>query len=402
MMTEHDISKVMEAYVDNQEMSGGALIVRKNDQIVYQNKWGYQDLENRIAVEYNTIYRMMSMTKCITGVAAMKLIEEGKLVLDDKVSKYIPEFAKLQVVSDPRYIFEGGEPKHILWKMLTFRMDKIKTVPAEREITIRDLLSHASGLEQGLAGFLALLKMKNTDITLEERVKRYTTYALDFQPGTMTGYSPAAAFDILGYIIGRIANMGFGEYLKKEIFEPLGMKDTTFFLNDEQKKRLAKVYKYKKGKLIDVTGTKEDMYGILHHGESHFEAGCGGLFSTVTDYERFAQMLCNEGNYNGVQLLKPETVRLMHTEAQEQHLEPDPGCTWGLSVKIRQDPKRGGSFAHKGTYGWSGAFGTHFFVSPKEKLEAVFVTNRSDIGGSGSYISTKVEELVFGIFGEGE
>ncbi len=400
MMTEQDISKVMEAYVVNQEISGGALIVRKNDQIVYKNKWGYQDLGNRAEVEYNTIYRMMSMTKCITAVAVMKLMEEGKLELDDKVSKYIPEFAKLQVVSDPRYVYKEGKLKHMFWKLLTFHMDKVKTVPANREITIRDLLSHASGLEQGLAGFLALLKMKNGDKTLEERVKRFSTYALDFQPGTMASYSPTASFDILGYIVGKISNMSLENYMKKEIFEPLDMKDTTFFLNEEQKKRLARVYKRKEGKLIDVTGTKEDMYGILHQGETHFEAGCAGLFSTVTDYEHFVQMLCNEGNYNGKQLLKPETVQLMHTEAQEQHLEPDPGCTWGLSVKIRQDPKRGGSFASKGTYGWSGAFGTHFFVSPEEKLEAVFVTNRSDIGGSGSYVSTKVEELVFGIFGD--
>lgn len=400
-MTEHDITKIIESYVESKEISGGALIVRKNNMIVFQNKWGYQDVENKIGVEYNTIYRMMSMTKCVIGVAIMKLIEEKKIQLDDKVSMYIPKFSNLQVVSDPRYKFTEPKVKHLLWKLVTFRMDKIKTVPAKREITIRDLLSHASGLEQGVAGLLAFLKMKNEDKSLEDRVKRYTTYALDFQPGTMTGYSPAAAFDILGYIISIITKMGLSEYLKKEIFEPLEMKDTTFFLNEDQKKRLAKLYRYKKGKLVDVTGTKKDLYGFLHHG-TPFEAGCGGLYSTVIDYEHLAQMLCNEGNYNGFQLLKPETVKLMHTEAQEQHLEPDPGCVWGLSVKIRQDSQKAGSFASEGTYGWSGAFGTHFFVSPKDNLEAVFVTNRSDIGGSGSHVSNKIEELVFKIFGSSQ
>ena len=188
----------------------------------------------------------------------------------------------------------------------------------------------------------------------------------------------------------------FEEYLRKEVFAPLEMKDTTFFPNKEQEKRLVRLVKRKGNKLVDVTDTKEDTQEFLRHGAYRYEAGCGGLYGTITDYEHMARMLCSNGMYQGKQFLKPETVCLMHTEAQKQHLEPEPGFTWGLSVKIRQNPELSGSYAHKGTYGWSGAFGTHFFVCPDEKLEAVFMTNRSDLGGSGSYISEKVEELVFG------
>ena len=148
-MEVQDISKVMNAYISNQEMLGGALIVRKNDEIIYQNKWGFQNLEHSRSIEYDTMYRLMSMSKCVTGVAVMKLIEEGKIRLDDKVSKYIPEFAGLPVCCDPRYISQNLKKRKMVWNLLTFRMDKVKTEPAKREITIRDLLSHASGLEQG-------------------------------------------------------------------------------------------------------------------------------------------------------------------------------------------------------------------------------------------------------------
>ena len=122
--------------------------------------------------------------------------------------------------------------------------------------------------------------------------------------------------------------------------------------------------------------------------------------STITDYDRFGHMLLNGGELDGVRILKPETVELMHTEAAETHLEPEPGFVWGLGMKIRQDPSKSDCKATAGTYGWSGAFGTHFFISPADNLECVFMTNRSDLNGSGSYISAKVEEMVFNIWGK--
>lgn len=398
-MTKQDIAVCMQEYVDHQEMSGGALMVRKNGELVYQNKWGMACIDSKEEISYDSIYRMMSMTKCVTAVAILQLIESGKLGLDDSLSKYVPEFKNMQVASDERYVIDMDHPKKILLQVPLFKMEKVKTVPADREITIRDLLSHSSGLEQGAVGLIAMMKMKIEDQILEDRVMRYSRYALDFQPGTGTSYSPLAGFDILGYVIERVSGMRFEEYLQRNICEPLEMKDTTFFLSDEQKKRLVHVYKREKETLKDVTGTKDDMFGMLHQDKMRFEEGSGGLFSTIVDYEHLVEMLCNHGSFHGKQILKPETVKLMHTEAAEQHLEPDPGTVWGLGVKIRQNPNAAKSFATEGTYGWSGAFGTHFFVSPKDHLEAVFMTNRTDLGGSGSYISAKVEELVFDIWG---
>lgn len=386
------IDEIMEAYVNNQEMAGGALFVRQGENILYRQKWG--------EVEFDSIYRMMSLTKCITAVAVMICVERGLIGLDEPLSTYIPEFKEMKVMDDERYVFEPEKLKKLPLMLLTFRMNKVKSKPAQREITIRDLLSHSSGLQQGLVGLLAMTKEIREYKTLREHVLHYTKHCLDFEPGTGTGYSPLAGFDILGYVVSVVSGRSLAEFIEEEICAPLHMKDTTFFLSEEQKPRLVDVYKRKNNQLIKVTGTKDDMAGFMHEKEICFEHGCGGLFSTLDDYANFGEMLLGNGNFRGGQLLKPETVELMHTEAPMQHLEPEPGFVWGLGMKIRQDPKKANVSATEGTYGWSGAFGTHFLISPKDDLEVVFMMNRSDIGGSGSYISAKVEELVFGIWGK--
>lgn len=387
------IGETMQKYVNNQEMAGGALFVRQGENILYREKWG--------AVQFDSIYRMMSMTKCITAAAVMICIERGLIGLDESLSTYIPEFKEMKVMDDKRYVFEPKKLKKFPMMLLTFRMDRVKNKPAKREMTIRDLLSHSSGLQQGLVGLLAMTKEREQYKTLRDFVLHYTKHSLDFEPGTSTGYSPLAGFDILGYVVSLVSGMDFDEFIQKEICMPLHMKDTTFFLSKEQKKRLVDVYKRKKNRLLKVTGTKEDMAGFMHQKEICFEHGSGGLYSTLDDYANFGEMLLCKGNFRGTQILKPETVELMHTEAPKRHLEPESGLVWGLGMKIRQNPKKANLPVTEGTYGWSGAFGTHFFISPKDNLEAVFMMNRSDIGGSGSYISAKVEELIFEIWGGG-
>ncbi|MBQ6812497.1 MAG: beta-lactamase family protein [Agathobacter sp.] len=400
-----EIDKCMHSYICNQELPNGALLIRKNDELVYQNKWGYQRVEDESPIQFNSIYRMMSMSKCVTAVCVLKLIEDGKLALDEPLHKYIPEFSNMRVSCDKRYVFKPYKMLLLPWYMLTFDMGKVKTEVLRRPITIRDLLCHSCGIEQGVVGMLGMLKgMKhpNPQKDLKSHVLSYTNQVLGFQPGTDTGYSPMAAFDILGYLISLVSGMAFEAYMQEHICKPLGMADTTFFLSEEQKNRLVDVYERKKGKLINQTGKDKDMQKFIGEKEIRYEHGSGGLFSTVVDYERFASMLLNNGVYEGVQILKTETVELIHTEANAIHLEPDPGMVWGLGVKIRQDKKKYDTNVTEGTYGWSGAFGTHFFVSPKDKLEAVFVTNRTDLGGSGSYVSKKIEELAFDIFGNNQ
>ena len=394
------IDSTIQSYVKNAELSGAALMVRKGGKVVYHNKWGWTDIADQTPITDASVFRMMSMTKPVTAVGILKLMEKGLLSLDDPITKFLPLFQNMQVSIDKRYEFRPGmNPLSLLPKMLFFRMGNVKTEPATRDITIRDLLSHSSGLAQGIVGLLAMRKDKSIKKSLAQQADVLSQYVLDFQPGTGTGYSPLAGFDMLTRILEVASGMDADAYFRKEIFDPLGMADSFFWPNDTQKQHIVKCYKRKKNRLVDVTGTKDDMYGILAC-EAGYIAGCGGLFSTLADYDRFAQMLANGGTLDGVTILKPETVELMHTEAPEKHMEPDPGQVWGLGVKIRQDPAKGNLPVTAGTYGWSGAFGTHFFISPKDDLSCVWMTNRTDLGGSGSYISAKIEELVFEEFKE--
>lgn len=408
-MQEQEIPRVMERYIEDQELPGAALIVRKNDEMIYNRKWGYSSLEEKKPVTDDSIFRMASMTKCVTAVGIMQLVEQGKIALDDPVSKFIPAFSDMRVADDPRYRLDDLDADNYkklmaraMMRLPFFRMEKVKTVPAERQITIRDLLSHSSGLEQGLVGYFGLLKIKGENDTLADRAEKYSKFVLDFQPGTKTGYSPLASFDLLAYIIEIATGELASDYLRRNVFEPLEMKDAAFWPNDEQSTRVVRLYKRKGKKLVDVTDSRKDnLFGIARLGrQGVYTSGSGGLYCTIKDYDNFARMLYNEGTFNGKQVLKPETVRLMHTEAQEKHLEQRPGVVWGLSLSIRQDPERAKSFATAGTYGWSGAFGTHFFISPEDKLQAVFMINCGQTDSKGNSFLEKVEELVFGVFAE--
>ena len=388
------INEKMLSYIAGQEMAEAALLVRKSGKLVYQNTWG--------GASCDSMYRMMSLTKIVTSIAILKLMEQGKVTLEDSIAKYLPAFSDMKVACDERYIGVEASQEKLLSCLPSFVLEEVKTVPAKRPITIRDLLSHSAGLEQGDVGFLTLYSMKEGDKTLKERVERYSHYVLGFQPGNGTGYSPICGFAVLGKLIEIISGMRYEEFLQKEICEPLEMKNTTFFLSEEQKAKLVPVYERADGKLVDVTGTKKDMNGFLLQNPIRFEDGSAGLFSTVADFEHVADMLCHHGRYRDSQFLKPETVELMHTPAAEKYMEPEPGLVWGLGVQIRENPGKAGSFATQGTYGWSGMFGTHLFVSPKDELEAVFVTNRCDLDGSHSYISREVERMVFQMYSESE
>ncbi len=394
------INQAISAYVESQELSGAALCVLQDGKLVFRNKWGYSSIEEKKEIQYSSIYRMMSMTKVITAVAVLICVQRGKLALDAPLSEYIPEFADMKTAKDERYVFSPDKMAKIPLLLASFSMQDVKNRASARQITIRDLLSHSSGLQQGLCGLLAMLGERSQFDNLRDYVLHYAKHVLDFDPGCGTGYSPVAGFDILGYLVSLVSGVSFEAFIQKEICQPLGMTDTTFFLNEEQKTRLVEVYKLENGKLVDVTGTKDDICGVLHQDSICFEHGSGGLYSTLDDYSRFAQMLLNGGELDGVRLLSQEMVSLMHTEAPKNHLEPEPGFVWGLGVKIRQDPVKGNTPATKGTYGWSGAFGTHFFVSPEDNLAAIFMTNRSDLNGSGSYVSKKIEELVFSQYGK--
>jgi len=392
-----DIGKIkaqIEAYVRTREMVGGALIIRRDGEILLENRWGSPDAEGKHPLTEDTIFRMASMTKPVTAVAVMKLVEQGKLGLDDELTKYIPAFQGLRVVADKRYAYSEENAKKIPWRFLTFRLQNVSTVPADRMITVRDLLSHSSGLEQGFVGLILMMKMKFRDDTLETRVQKYATHPLDFQPGTTASYSPLAGFDVLARLVEVVSGKPFAEYVSDNIFTPLDMRDATYHPTPAQRTCIPKLYQYGNKKLKDVTGGKRDLNAIGHIG-LQYTSGSAGLYATLEDYDRFVQMLANEGELDGARILQPETVRQMHAEGANEHLEFQPGLTWGLGMLIRQDPEKAHSFARQGTYGWSGHFGTHFFISPAEHLSVAFAMNRADAGGADSYISKRLEELVF-------
>ncbi|MCD7885142.1 MAG: beta-lactamase family protein [Lachnospiraceae bacterium] len=389
------IDEQMKYYVDNKELSGVSWVVRKDGQLLTHGVEGYSNLEEHSMLDDNSIFRLMSMTKPVISVAVLQLMEEGKLSLEDPVCKYVPQFKGLKVCADAKYADTPKNPAELFWKMVTYRFRNIKLEDEVRPFTIRDLLSHSSGLGQGFVGLIEFLTARGIDETLDQRIDRFSKYTLGFQPGTGTGYSPVAGFDTLGYIISKIADMSIEDYIHTNICAPLNMTDTTFFLKEEQKNRLVALYKKKGNVLKNVTNSKEDMYGFTHQKPMSFEEGCCGLYSTLSDYDRFAQMLCAGGTYNGNRILKQETVEMMSREGSVCHLEPEPGNVWGLGVKIRQNPETANSSLSKGSYGWSGAYGTHFFVDPLQKISAVLMTNRTDLGGSDSYVSKKFEDLIY-------
>lgn len=397
-MDTQEIQRTIDAYIQNQELAGGALLVRRDEEVLYENTFGYSNIAARQAIARDSLYRLMSMTKPITAVAVMQLAEQGKIELDAPLNRYLHGFTAMRVVDDKRYAYhEGMNALSLLPGLLTFRLKAPRTVPAERDITIRDLLCHASGLEQGIYGLISMKLDKSKRESLAALEQKYSTMPLDFQPGKGGGYSPLAGFDLLARVVEVVSGLPFDTYLQQNLFDPLGMQDTAFRPDDAQSARLVHVYKREKNRLKDVTDTAEDMDSLLKRGE-HYTAGCGGLFSTLHDYDRFAHMLLNGGAVDGVRVLQPETVRLMGQQGSPDYPDPDPGCAWGLGMKIRKDPQKAKSACTAGTFGWSGAFGTHFFVSPKDHLSAVWMMNRSDIDGAGSYISKKIEELVFGCF----
>jgi CubicO group peptidase (beta-lactamase class C family) len=304
----------------------------------------------------DSLFRMASMTKPVIGTAIMMMLEEGKLQLGDPVSKYIPEFKDMKVGVLLEAGHGAGNPP------------KFYTIPAERAITIKDLLTHTSGLSSGPMGQseVAKIRRKPTE-TLADYVPRLGSTPLEFQPGSRWMYSPSDGFDVLARIVEITSGIPLDRFLRQRIFDPLDMPDTSHYPTDAQLPRLVTVYQ----KTAD--GLKKNENSLSMSSKVYF-AGGGGLVSTIDDYSHFAQMLANGGELNGKRLLSPLTVKLMSSVHIPYTL---PGRTlgegYGLSVRVMQDAIVGNHRVSDGSFGWSGAYGTHFWVDPKEGLVAVMM-----------------------------
>ncbi len=322
-----------------------ATMILRNGRIVDWRTFGLRDVEAKLPMEKDTICHIYSMTKPLTSVAIMILVEEGKLQLSDRVDKFIPEFKDLKV-------YKGGTA------------ERPDLVAPERPMTVKHLITHTSGLTYGWGNDNVGEMYRKAKIfevaSLKEFIGKLAKLPLIASPGEKYEYS--ASIDVLGYIVEAVSGMPFDRFVEERITKPLKMNDTHFGVPQAKRSRLAKVYSLRDGKLnaADMLDQKGVPFGGM------------GLFSTIGDYARFAQMLANSGELEGVRILSPKTVDLMMMNHLTGLARPTTGGDdadgFGLGGAVRIEPAKSGRPGTQGLYGWDGAASTRFRVDRKEKL----------------------------------
>jgi CubicO group peptidase (beta-lactamase class C family) len=369
------VRKWMHGWVDSGRLAGMVTVVMRRGELAFAETAGKADVERNKAMRPDTIFRIYSMTKPLTSTAIMMLYEEGRFQLDDPISKFIPAFA------NPR-VYAGGS------------RGKIESVPAEREITFRDLLTHTSGLTYGFMESNpvdALYRSKSNGVdfqtsttSLKDVVERLGTFPLIAQPGKAWNYSVAT--DVLGYLVEVISGQPFQTYLKDKVLAPLGMVDTDFHVPADKHERFAA--NYQAGPSSANGGGKLEL--IDDPGKSRYLApravnsGGGGLVSTAADYLRFCRFMLNKGELDGIRLLGRKTVELMTMN----HLKGDMadmgmprfsestyyGIGFGLGFSVMIDPAKAHIVGTAGEYAWGGAASTAFWCDPAEDMAVVLLT----------------------------
>jgi len=350
------IQEMIQRHIAAGEMTGASAVVVRKGKVVYQTYQGVMDTETKKPVTADTMFRIASMTKPVTSAAIMMMIEEGKVHLNDPVSRYIPEFKSLKVA------VQSGP-----------MAAQFYTMPPVREITVKDLLTHVSGLASGdMSNSTVRAIARKEGEKLENYIPRLGVTALEFQPGTKWAYSAQAGHDTLGRIVEIASGMPLDKFFQTRIFDPLGMKDIAFWPSDANWPRVASVYNLAQGKLTknnNPNGMSSKVYFM----------GSGGLISTPLDYIPFGAMLANGGSLNGKQIMGKKTVEMMSA----MHV-PDtlPGRAagegYGLGVRVVTDHAKNGTMLSDGTYGWSGVYGTHFFVDPVEGVVGVLMVQTAN------------------------
>lgn len=362
------IDKLLQEYVDKKWIAGGAAIIAKDGKIVYHKAIGYNDLDKKTPLKRDAIFRIASQTKAITSVAVMMLYEEGKFLLKDPISKYIPEFAKPQVLDK----FNAEDTTYT-------------TVPTKREITIHDLLTHTSGIgyaqigskeanaiyaKNGIVGGIGV-----GQILLADKIKKLGTLPLFHQPGEQWTYGLNT--DVLGYLVEVASGMSLDEFFRKKIFEPLGMKDTYFYLPKDKYNRLATLFTENENKEVvkaaDHINLNGDFYSNYPATEGTYYSGGGGLSSTALDYAIFMQMLLNGGEYNGKRILSRSTVKMMTMDQYDKINWP--ANKMGLGFSIATEKSLASSPLSPGSFSWGGMFSSTYWIDPKEKIVAQLFLN---------------------------
>lgn len=344
-----------------QQRAGYVAVLARHGEVLHTASAGYADLEADRPMTADTVVRIASMTKPVTAVAALMLIEDGVIALDDPVSDYIPAFADMRVATsvqrDQSY--------------------EIPTIEAERPITVEDLLTHTSGLgylfdyQSNLGALYIGNDIYAAEGDMDSRMEMLAELPLYFQPGSAWFYSYAS--DVLGHLVAVASGHSLEDFTQTRIFQPLGMADTTFFLRDDQRARLAAVYTHGEDGQLARVPSSEDAASV-----AAFEAGGAGLFSTANDYIRFAQMLANGGALDGARLLSEDTVAAMSTAHVQADRMPDRmdavDLGYGYGVGVIYDGPGDHPVRAQGDFGWSGYFDTEFFISPATGVVAVIMS----------------------------
>jgi CubicO group peptidase (beta-lactamase class C family) len=357
------IHPMIQSHIDGHDFSGAVTLVARKGKVVHFEAHGLADVEANKAMSKETLFRLASMTKPVTAVSILMLLEEGKLVLSDPISKFVPEYKnpKVAVWTLPNDPAGGG----------------LRLVPAAREITIQDLLTHTSGLANGFEGpagdYVRRANLPSGG-SLDQRVKRAAALPLNFQPGTQWEYSPSTGFDTLGRIVEILSGMTLEQFFKTRIFDPLGMHDTFFTVPAARAADVTVAYTKSESGLARPPSSPAARV----ESTGPYFSGAGGLTGSAADYLAFSQMLLNGGQLNGVRLLGRKTVELMTSDATgpldlrnyagDQVLK---GYGFGLGVRVRRSTGDNGWMGSVGDYGWAGALGTYFWIDPKEQLVGI-------------------------------
>jgi CubicO group peptidase (beta-lactamase class C family) len=383
------IGSVIQKGIDDGRLAGGVSLVARHGKIAYLKAFGMADKEAKKPMRTDSIFRICSMSKPITSVAAMMLYEEGRFTLNEPISDFLPEFKSMKVL-DPPFPQDKTSPPGAL-------------VDAKRPITILHLLTHTSGLtyggnrlgktyrEAGIA--TGLLQQEGT---IGDNVKRLAALPLLFQPGDAWEYS--LADDVLGYLVEVVSGMSLDKFLEERIFKPLGMKDTEFFLPEAKVSRLASAYTYYPDKglqpIRDGQVVKEGDFTYSadypYNGPKTYFSGGGGLCSTAEDYFRFCQMMLDGGKLDGSRILSRKSVELISQNHVQGKLET---MGYGLGFGVLSEPRFLTELGSVGAYYWGGFYYTSFMIDPKEEMVIVFMGQLHPTGGLD--IDTKAIKLAY-------
>ena len=358
------VAEMLRANIAANEIPGAVLLIARQGKIAYFESFGLLDPQAKTPMRKDAIFRIYSMSKPITTVAAMTLFEDARLALNEPVGKYLPALAKMQVATDNKPDPEADP-------------HKIATIPADRPISIQDLMRHTSGLTYGFFGdtpvkkLYAEAKLGNEGETNAQFVDRIAKLPLSYQPGTTWDYSHST--DVLGRLVEVISGKSLYEFERKSILDPLRMGDTSFYVTDQTKQsRIAEPFENDR-KIGNGATVGDPRVG------GAWESGGGGMVSTAIDYARFLQMLLNGGTLDGQRILGPKTIEYMTSDhlgsavVPGPYYLPGPGYGFGLGFAVRRDAGVSPVNGSPGDYNWGGAGGTAFWVDPKEQMFVVFM-----------------------------